>query len=528
MIWLLLLAFAQEATESKAVVRGTVLDHASGTPVAEAKVSIRYERSPTGSRTLSSQNERGASVVTNLTGEFELEVPAGIPFHVSAAREGFIPYGDTAFRASDSPTLLLRPGENKTLAPIKLSSGAILAGRLTDRETGKPIQGITVTALLFQEGRPGSDRYAFPFGQQSKSDADGRFAIGNLPAGEYRLHLDASSKTHARSVKDAKATEPAFGYPMSFYPGVQDYSQALNIQVTPGARLEYLDMKLEKVRVYTVRGEVLGDPEKTILSTWTQVETGWGTRYSSLGKLEKPGAFEIVNVYPGSFQFTVMADASNNDPRRQQAVLALEVVDDIKDLSIPLAYGFPVSVAVEPPIEGDLQLAWGPTKRIFTEADRIAVFPGDKGTVVPNAFAEELRIGLRGLPKGWLVTEVKYNGSAVEPNEFRLNPMHTDHKLVFHVREVQNGIRGRAKPGHRVVAARAPLGKHDTDARAQKTTADENGDYSFSQLNPGKWYALQIAPGQTWASGLQALREGKGELCEVAEKAVCALSPREP
>lgn len=528
MHWLLLLALAQEATAPKSLVRGTVLDHAAGTPVAEAKVSIRFEKSPDGTGQLHSMNERGASVVTSSNGEFELEAPAGIPFHISAARDGFTPYGDKAFQASDSPTMKLEAGERKLLTPIRLSSGAILAGRLTDRESGKPIQGIAVSALLFSEGRPGSDRTAFPSGQRAVSDADGRFSIGNLVAGEYQLHLDANLKTKARTLKEGQPIEAAFGYPMSFYPGVREYSQALNIQVTPGARLEYLDMKLEKVRVHTIRGELLGDPEKGILDVFTQFALGWGLRVGPLGKLEKAGAFEIVNVYPGRMHLAFWGKGSNNDSRRQQAMVDLDVVEDVKDLSVSLAYGHTLDVRVDPPLERQLQLSLFPAQRISDQADRVPAFAGDKGTAVSNVFSEELRVGLHELPKAWIVKEVKYNGSAIEPNEFRLNPMHTEHKLVFHVLEVQNGIRGRVKPGYRVLAARAPLAKHDTDARAKKTTADDDGNYSFNQLNPGKWYVLQIAPGQTWASGLQLLREGKGELCEVAEKAVCALSPREP
>jgi hypothetical protein len=528
MIWLLFLALSQEASAPKSTIRGIVLDHAAGTPIAEAKVSIRFEQSPDGTGQLHSMNERGASTVTAANGEFELEAPAGIPFHVSAARDGFIPYGDKAFRTSDSPTIKLEAGENRVLPPIRLSSGAILAGRLTDKETGKPIQGIAVSALLFSEGRPGSDRYAFPSGQRSVSDADGRFSIGSLMPGEYRLHLDANLKTQARTPKEDKPAEAAFGYPMSFYPGVREYSQALTIQVTPGARLEYLDMKLEKVRVHTIRGELSGDAEKGILTVFTQFELGWGFRVGQLGKLDKLGPFEIVNVYPGRMHLAFWAKDSNNDPRRQQAMIDLDVVEDVKDLDVSMAYGHPLHVSVEPPIERQVQISIFPTKRISDQADRYPSFAGNKGAVLNSVFAEELRVGLYDIPKSWIVTDVKYNGEAVEPNEFRLNPMHTDHKLVFHVAEVQNGISGRVKPGYRVVAARAPLGKHDTDARAKKTTADESGGYSFSQLNPGKWYVLQIAPAHTWASGLQLLREGKGELCEVAEKAICSLSPREP
>lgn len=528
MYWLLLLCLAQEPAAPKATLRGTILDQASGTPLAEARVTIRLEQAPTGQTSLNSSNEKAASTRTDASGAFTLEAPVGLPFHLSVTHEGHIAYGDQAFRSSESPTLRLEAGESKTLAPIRLSSGAILAGRLTDRESGKPIAGITVTPLLLRPGGPTADAYAFPIGKQVISDSDGRFSLPDLPSGEYRLQLDASLKTQARTPKDSKPSAAAFGYPMLFYPGVREYSQALSIQVSNGARLEYLDMKLEKVRTYRLRGVLHGEADKNAWMVWTLADLGWGTRMGPLGKLEKLGPFEIVHVYPGAHRFSFWASAGEEDPRRQQANLSLDVLEDVEDLDVNLAYGFPLQVTVEPPLPAELRLSLQPQERIGSPADRIPPFPGDQPLRVENVFAERLRISLSNLPKAWIIHEIRYNGTAIEPMDFQLNPLLTDHKLVIAVQEVQNGIRGRVKPGHRVVAARAPLAKHDTDARARKTTADENGDYHFSQLNPGKWYVLQIAPTQSWASGLQLLKEGKGELCEVAAKATCSLSPREP
>lgn len=531
MIWLLLLAFAQESPEPsvpKALVRGSVVDRATGAPVAEALVTVRHEQPPAGQTVLRSDNDRGNSMTTGLTGEFTLEVPANRQFHISVTRDGFIPYGDTTFRAPDSPPLKIAAGESKTLPPIQISSGAILSGRLTDRESGEPIRGIQVSALRFQEGRAGFDRYAFPVGPSVASDADGRFSIGKLAPGEYRIALMASEKTTARSPKDDKEPRSSFGYPAVFYPGVREYSQALNIQVSAGAHLDYLDMKLEKIRLYSIRGQIGGSPDKKRLTVFTQFETGWGTTFGLLGKLDKLGAFEIVNVAPGKFNLAVTAEEGNADPKRQQLVQSFEVAEDIKDLELNLAYGSPLTVSIDPPLKQRLQVGLFPQQRIFMDTERPTDISGEEAHVFPNVFAESLRVSLRTLPTGRVLSELRYNGTPIEPEDFRLNPMHSEHKLVVHHVEVQNGIRGRVKPGYRVLAARAPLSKHDTEARAQKTTADEDGNYSFTQLNPGKWYVLQIAPDQTWASGQQLLREGKGELCEVAEKGVCALSPREP
>jgi hypothetical protein len=452
-IWLFLLTFAQESLPSPAIVRGTVVDRATGSPVAEALVTVRFEETPKGEKFLHSGNDRGHSMATSLTGEFSLEVPAGAQFHLSVVRDGFVPYGDTTFRASGSAPLKIPAGEIKTLAPIQISSCAVLSGRLTDRESAKPIQGVMVSALRFQEGRPGTDRYAFPAGQAVASDADGRFLIAKLAPGEYRLALSASEKTIARTPKDDKLPTPAFGYAASFYPGVAEYSQALNIQVPAGARLDYLDMKLEKIRLYSILGSITGDPEKKRLTVWTQIETGWGTMFGTLGKLDKLGASEIVNLVPGKFNLAVMAEAANDDPARQQVVQSLDVVDDVKDLNLNLTHGFPLSVSVEPPVQGQLQASLSPRHRIFTNADRSGEFSGEGAQVVPNVFAETMRVAIQKLPPNRVVTLLRYNGAVVEPEEFRLNPINTEHKLVFHHAEVSNGISGRAKPGYRVVAA---------------------------------------------------------------------------
>lgn len=91
--------------------------------------------------------------------------------------------GTWAFKADSQAAadlISVGAGEDKAIRNVKLAPGGMLSGRITD-QFGKPVEGAWVSADGWYPGRagPGEGQY------DAQTDADGRYTIVGIPAGDY-------------------------------------------------------------------------------------------------------------------------------------------------------------------------------------------------------------------------------------------------------------------------------------------------------------------------------------------------------
>ncbi|HET6585775.1 MAG TPA: sigma-70 family RNA polymerase sigma factor, partial [Nannocystaceae bacterium] len=135
-----------------------VVSDVHGGPVEGAWVSVENRSDAT----------LGATARTNDAGAFSLWVVEG-PVSLAAGADGY----------AASFSLALAPA---TDVHIELGAESVLAGIVVDGETGEPMAGILVGALL----GPHAERYANR-GRVAKSDAQGRWEIRGLQPNQYVL-----------------------------------------------------------------------------------------------------------------------------------------------------------------------------------------------------------------------------------------------------------------------------------------------------------------------------------------------------
>jgi hypothetical protein len=92
--------------------------------------------------------------------------------------------GTWAFKADSQATadlISVGPGDDKAIRDVKLAPGGMLSGRITD-QFGNPVEGAWVAADGKYPGRagPGEGEYV------ARTDADGRYTIVGLAAGDYK------------------------------------------------------------------------------------------------------------------------------------------------------------------------------------------------------------------------------------------------------------------------------------------------------------------------------------------------------
>lgn len=74
----------------------------------------------------------------------------------------------------------IRNGGRMTHLPVHLAAAlAVLSGTITDKTTGQPLQGVTVTAT------EGSQTL------RARTDAEGHFVLQHVADGNYTLHMSS-------------------------------------------------------------------------------------------------------------------------------------------------------------------------------------------------------------------------------------------------------------------------------------------------------------------------------------------------
>ncbi|MBI5281348.1 MAG: carboxypeptidase regulatory-like domain-containing protein [Candidatus Solibacter usitatus] len=527
----LAVAVLLQAAPQTGVIEGTVVDAVSGAPLANASVTVRYERNPSGSGPLTSQNTAGNVATTGIDGRFKLEAVAGVPFHFAVKREGYTSIGE-AFGREDPNAHTLQPGKEKTGVVVRLDPEAVLAGRVFDPELDKPAAGLTVRAMM--KSRNAGSVFWAPV-QQATTGEDGRYRIAALPAGEYRLFF--SSNLTPKVIPSPQAP-PAkvLDYPSLFYPGVPDGPSALAVNLLPGASVDSLDMKLSRRPLYTIRGEVRMDGPPAEISLWSITPfTDDGQAHRSIGTLPGPGAFEIQNQPPGPLKLAAVR--LSQAPAERRLALFETVVDaDLEDVQLQLMPGTRATFAISTfglkdgardPLWTDLKAACtvdlSPLARTSMTGEPSAKAGPEGRGAFESVFVEPLRLSVRGIPDGWVLRQLLYNGHAVEAYRVEMNPAAPAHHFQILLAPAPNSVQGEVREGSKpagqalVLAVRKPFAKDNIYSRARRATADGDGRFALRTLQPGAWRFIAVAASESWQRAFEILLAGGGVKQEVTE-----------
>ena len=527
---LLFVALLQPAPKT-GFVEGTVVDAVSGAPLAQATVNVRYEKAPDGSGRLTSQNERGNTAETGIDGRFRLGAVAGIPFHFAVTRKGYTSINER-FGHEDPNPYSLEPGREKTGVVIALQSESSLAGTVFDPEVQKPVEGITVRAL--RRARESGNEYWAPT-QQAKSGADGRYVIGALPPGEYRLFL-TSNLAPKLIPAPPEPSPPVFDYPPVYYPGVADGPSALPVNLMPGASLGSLDVKISRRRLYSIRGEVKLDGSPTPVAFFSIAPFGEdGQVHRRIGVLDAPGPFEILNLQEGPLKLSAVSTPAGGV---LQALALHDTVlqSDQDHVLLHLLPGTRASFAVSTyglrddahdPLWTELKASctvrFSPRARVRMGDDPAAKAGADGRGAVDNLFVEPVQVSVQGIPDGWLLRQVLYDGQPAEPYRVEMNPSAPEHLFRILLAPAANSISGGVREGSAaaaqalVLVVREPFDQDTIYSRMKRATADGDGRFSFRTLHPGAWRILAVPAASSWQAANMLILSGAGEKVDVPE-----------
>jgi len=165
---------------------------------------------------------------------------------------------------------------------------ASIAGRVTAADTGKPLAGVPVSAVCYENGKQDG----------GKSDAQGRYEFTGLPPGRYRL-----------SVRPERYLPMDYGQDRPPEPGKP-------IDLAAGERFDHADFALR--RPGAIEGRItdeFGDPAPNVTLMVSQLQFAAGRhRLMPVGGARRNptddrGYFRISGLNPGVYYLTALAGA---------------------------------------------------------------------------------------------------------------------------------------------------------------------------------------------------------------------------
>jgi hypothetical protein len=518
--------------EKPGVIEGVVVDSMTRAPIPNAEVRIRFTRPPDGSRGMTAANTAGPKVTAGLDGRFRLEVGYDIPFELRVRAESYV-FEDDNFFGPRGVAYSLTSGEIKSGIVLAVDRECSLSGRLTDAETGNPIAGLRITVWRKMAGD--GETYFFPGGGGVDASPEGRYELRGLKPGEYLIAVEPPERPKVRT--PPPEPEPRLkSYPAAWYPGVTDRAAALTVTLNPGSRFDGLDMKLTASIPPIVRGRVRldGDPQPlTFLAA--QPLGAEGTRFMTLGGLDAPGVFELTGLSPSPYSLYVFTNAKTRAERRSGIVSFVLAGKDFDELDLTPLPGVRVAGAVRShgvkegeadplwtQVKPSLTLSFSPLRRVSTEFDRPFTLSAPGAFELDGVAFEPFELWLNGLPKGWAIREIQYNGHGLSSTVFEPNPGAATHTLNIFVSPVSNSVTGqvsgRGKPlaGAIVLCLREPIDPSDLRRGLRKAKAGPDGRYSIDTLRPGAYRLAAVPPGGEINKTLEAIKTGAGRKVEVS------------
>ena len=509
-------------TQTPGVFSGTVLDAASGLPIAGAEIALYDDVSTTPGGLLPAPLrflEPGADLraTSDAAGRFAIPAEPGV-YGVGASADGYVNY-ELGAAAPGLPGIPWTMGDRvDEPVEIRLTPEGRVTGSVVDVD-GRAVEAIGVYLLNSVFDVDGTRRLVVE--TETRTDDTGQYRITRIPAGRYLVatggdtgdsDLPFGLPRNFELPHDSDDTE----YGWSFWPGDGEPVPASSIAIAAGSTTELDALVVEPPRPRRVRGRIVdtafdAPPPHAVVTVHSAPRFGLSAvDYVTADYDAESGVFE-VELVEGTYRVGVSLGEDPIGPERRERRLRP------RDAWMPLEVGTADidDMLIRAPASGSLQgqillsnretfgsiagSSGGPGVVLqplepLQQSAAIRPITIDGSFEVPNLVSGRYRVVPRMLPDDYYVSSVSLNGAASDSMLIDI-PADTDNSLI--VRLAPDGGRidlnvvdseGLDVPGATVLLVPDPvperIGFH------KWTLTDRLGRSVLSQAPPGNYRLL--------------------------------------
>ena len=385
-------------------------------------------------------------------------------------------------------TVEVKAGESTGPVTVELIPGASISGHVLD-EDGDPLQACNIQIHPAKHLDQGVQMSGM-----TPSNDDGEYRLYGIAPGKYILSAQCHHTIfQARPFSAGPDLPPARAYPLQYYPLTSEAKSADVVELTAGNEKSGVDFQVRPSVVTQVHGAFSPGG-----ADWhggnLQVMLASPDRRMNMGSAidSAKGTFEFRQVFPGSY--ILFAVTNGGEDNRIGAFQPVDVSDKPVALVLELRHAVELTGKVEietsgntanPVTPGQLNIMLFPQFQMGMGPQPAQV--NNDGTftlkgVLPGIWRLQANGPMSFIKSAWLgstdVTNAPIDLSAGAAGTLR---------IVVSTNTAT--IRGSAPPGQQIFAQRID---DDSPFRGggRGTQADQNGQYTFSGLAPGKYRVL--------------------------------------
>ncbi len=295
---------------------------------------------------------RAPETTADGSGRFSIEVPRAGSWRLSAVARGFRAQNYDEHEGFFSAVVLSDAVPTFVLT-FHLTPDSVLTGLIFD-DSGEPVGSAQVTAELVLVAAPGESTRPRTVGTVQTDDR-GRYEIGGLAPGQYRLRVQAQpwyasgsrgGMVQLRGVaapsNPVPSPDPSLDvvYPVTWFPGVDDESTAEVIKVAPGEerQADFRLTAIPSVHLKVPRPDVLSDapppgrqPQQRMVSITRVGNNGLPGMQQMMPAGASGSEWDFGGLAPGTYEVRIPgADGRSSEVRRIEvkpgstAVLTME------------------------------------------------------------------------------------------------------------------------------------------------------------------------------------------------------------
>ncbi|HLJ44915.1 MAG TPA: carboxypeptidase-like regulatory domain-containing protein [Bryobacteraceae bacterium] len=476
--------------EDKCSIEGTVVNGITGEALKKAHLSLRA---------LTTANGTAQGAMTDGAGHFLIDDIDPGRYNFIASRNGYVTQGySPQGNSRNVSTITLQNGQHLKEVTFKMTPQGVIAGRVLD-EDGEPMASVRIQCMVY---RYQNGRKQLSSANGNSTNDLGEFRVYGLSPGKYILNAtyhspDLYSGTLERTSASTQTVEE--GYAPTYYPNATNAESATQIEITPGAVIQGINMSLARVRTVRIKGHVTGIAPNSRRGISVMLLPRDGEAYMPRAMargLDSQGNFEMRGVTPGSYY--LRADYANEGARfsaRQQIEVGNSKIEGIELVLQPPAE---LSGSVKIEENGDLKDA---TLRVMLQPRATGPMMGGGNAQVKddltfkltNITTEPYDVNVYGLPQGFYVKSVRIGDQDVTETGVDFSQGVPAAELKVTINPNGGQIDGTVQNANGENAAGAtvtliPDSSHRSLAWLYRVAnTDQNGHFTMKSIRPGQY-----------------------------------------